>query len=114
LEFFVVAINNKNTRDAYYHACWRFLAWCDSKRIDEISGIEPLHVAVYLKTLADVYEKPTIKQHLAAIRALFNWLLIGQAVETNPALSVKGPKYDVARGLTPVLTASEMGQLIDR
>jgi integrase/recombinase XerD len=113
IEFFVVDIRNKNTRDAYFYACCRFLSWCDRQLIAEISAVEPLHVAVYLKTLHG-YEKSSIKQHLAAIRALFNWLLVGQVVQANPAISVKGPKYDVTRGLTPVLTRAELSQLIDR
>ncbi|WP_456740468.1 tyrosine-type recombinase/integrase [Bradyrhizobium sp. USDA 4469] len=112
IEFFVVDINNKNTRDAYFFACCRFLSWCDSQRVIDICCIEPLHVAVYLKTLQDFYGKPTIKQHLAAIRALFNWLLVGQVVKANPAISVKGPKYDMTRGLTPVLTGAEVSRLI--
>jgi site-specific recombinase XerD len=114
VEFFVVAINNKNTRDAYYHACCRFLAWCDSQQIADISAVGPLHVAAYLQTLADAFEKATIKQHLAAIRTLFNWLVTGQVLATNPAVSVKGPKHDVTRGLTPILTAPEVGQFLDQ
>ena len=32
-----------------------------------------------------MYRAPTIKQHLAAIRRLLDWLVIGQVVPANPA-----------------------------
>jgi site-specific recombinase XerD len=112
VEFFVVTINNKNTRDAYYRACCRFFAWCDSCRIANIASIEPLHVAAYVEALGLDFAKPTVKQHLAAIRMLFDWLVIGQVVAANPAISVRGPKYDVTRGVTPILTSLEVGRLL--
>ena len=56
---------------------------------------------------------PTVKQHLAAIRMLFDWLVIGQVVPMNPASSVRGPKHVVKRGKTPVLRAEEARQLLD-
>lgn len=113
VEFFVVAINNKNTRDAYYHACCRFFSWCESQNISDVFAVGPIHVGVYLQTLANSFERATIKQHLSAIRTLFDWLVTGQVLKTNPAQSVKGPRYDVVRGLTPILTAREVGQFID-
>src|SRR5581483_3949033 len=56
---------------------------------------------------------PTVKQHLAAVRMLFDWLVTGHIVEVNPASSVRGPKYVVKRGKTPVLTADQARTLID-
>jgi site-specific recombinase XerD len=112
VEFFVVTINNKNTRDAYYRACCRFFAWCDGCRIVNIASIEPLHVAAYVEALGFDFAKPTVKQHLAAIRMLFDWLVIGQVVAVNPAISVRGPTHDVARGVTPILTPLEVGRLL--
>jgi len=93
LEFFAATIRNKNTRMAYYHACVRFFAWCDHHKIGEIADIEPLHVAAYVEALGKDFEKPTVKQHLAAIRMLFDWLVTGQVVATNPAHAVRGPKH---------------------
>ena len=57
--------------------------------------------------------KPSVKQHLAAIRMLFDWLVTGQVVAMNPAHSVRGPKHVVRRGKTPVLTADEARALLD-
>jgi len=44
---------------------------------------------------------------------LFDWLVIGQVIATNPASSVRGPKHSVKKGKTPVLTAEEARALID-
>jgi len=59
------------------------------------------------------HEKPTVKQHLAAIRMLFDWLVIGHVVAVNPATSVRGPKHVVNRGKTTVLTVDEARALLD-
>ena len=56
---------------------------------------------------------PTVKQHLAAIRMLFDFLVIGQIVPMNPAASVRGPKHVVKRGKTPVLKADQARTLLD-
>jgi integrase/recombinase XerD len=113
LEFFAATIRNKNTRMAYYRAAERFFAWCDHHRIGEIADIEPLHVAAYIEAMGKDFEKPTVKQHLAAIRMLFDWLVTGQVVATNPAHSVRGPKHVVKTGKTTVLTGEQARELLD-
>ncbi len=57
---------------------------------------------------------PTVKQHLAAIRMLCDWLVVHQVLPTNPAVAVRGPKYVVTKGATPVLTPAETRSLLDR
>jgi site-specific recombinase XerD len=79
----------------------------------ELADIEPLHVAAYIEGLQKTMAKPTVKQHLAAIRMLFDWLVTGQVVATNPAHSVHGPKHVVKRGKTTVLTAEQARELLD-
>jgi site-specific recombinase XerD len=113
LEFFAATIRNKNTRQAYYHAVVRFFAWVDRHKIGEIADIEPLHVAAYIEALGKDFEKPTVKQHLAAIRMLFDWLVTGQIVATNPAHAVRGPKHVVKTGKTTVLTGEQARELLD-
>jgi integrase len=54
-----------------------------------------------------------VKQHLAALRILFDWLVVGHMVEVNPAHSVRGPKHVVKKGKTPVLAADEARILLD-
>ena len=114
LEFFAATIRNKNTRAAYYLAVVRFFDWCERvAHIHDLGDIEPLHVAAYVETLGKVYEKPTVKQHLAAIRMCFDWLVTGQIVAVNPAHAVRGPKHVVKRGKTPVLTAEQARLLLE-
>ena len=113
LEFFAATIRNKNTRMAYHHAVVRFFAWCDHHQLGELVAIEPLHVAAYVEALGQDYEKPTVKQHLAAIRMLFDWLVTGQVVAINPAHAVRGPKHVIKRGKTPVLTPDQARTLLD-
>jgi site-specific recombinase XerD len=113
LEFFAVTIRNKNTRTAYLHAANRFFAWCYHHQLGALDEIEPLHVAAYIEALGKDFEKPTVKQHLAAIRMLFDWLVTGQVVATNPAHAVRGPKHVVKTGKTTVLDVEQARKLID-
>jgi site-specific recombinase XerD len=112
LEFFAAQIRNKNTRMAYYRAACHFFAWVEQHQIGELADIEPIHVAAYIEVLQTTAAKPTVKLHLAAIRMLFDWLIIGQVLAVNPAHAVRGPKHVVKRGKTPVLTEEQARQLI--
>ena len=44
---------------------------------------------------------------------LFDWLVIGQVVPTNPAGSVRGPRYSYKKGKTPVLSREDARALLD-
>ena len=113
LEFFIANIRNPNTRQAYARAVRDFLAWCEDSGIDRLDDIEPMHVSLYIERETTIYEAPSVKQHLAAIRMLFDWLVVGQVVPSNPAAAVRGPRHVVIKGKTPVLSAGETRQLID-
>jgi site-specific recombinase XerD len=113
LEFFAATIRNKNTRMAYYRAVCDFFSWCDRHRIGGIADVEPMHVAAYIENLQHAMSKPTAKQHLTAIRMLFDWLVTGQVVATNPAHSVRGPKHVVKTDKTTVLDADQARKLLD-
>src|SRR4051794_41078090 len=113
IEFFTATIRNRNTRLAYARAVTQFFDWCDQHHIGGIVDIEPLHVAAYIEVLQQTMAKPSVKQHLAAVRMLFDWLVTGQVVATNPAHSVRGPKHVVRRGKTSVLTADQARELLD-
>jgi site-specific recombinase XerD len=102
VEYFAANIRNVNTRRAYLHAVREFAEWCALQGFHEIVDIEPLHVAGYIDQPAPRLAKPSVKQHLAAIRMLFDWLVIGQVMATNPAAPVRGPKYTVKKGKTPL------------
>ena len=71
-----------------------------------------MHVAAYIEQLGRTHAKPTVKQHLAAIRMLFDWLVTGHVLDTNPAHAVRGPKHSVRKGKTSVLSAEEMHDLL--
>src|SRR5580693_222774 len=111
-EFFTANIRNRNTRQAYFVAVSQFSAWCEKRRL-ALEAIQPIHVAGYIEHLMTTHAKPTVKQHLAAIRMLFDWLVTGQIVPVNPAHAVRGPKHSVKKGKTSVLTAEEMRTLLD-
>ena len=44
---------------------------------------------------------------------LFDWLVTGHVMDVNPAHSVRGPKYVVKKGKTPVLAADEAREMLD-
>ena len=54
-----------------------------------------------------------MKQHLAALRMLFDYLAAGQVLPNNPAYAVRGPKHVVKTGRTPVLSAEETRVLLN-
>lgn len=110
IEFFAVNIRNPNTRKAYYRGIGNFLNWCGARGI-KFEQIGPLVVAAYIEQ--HTASTPTVKQHLAAIRMLFDWLVVGHVIPANPALSVRGPKYILRRGKTPVLTKDETRMLLE-
>ena len=111
-EFFTANIRNRNTRRAYLVAVSQFSAWCEKRKL-ALEAIQPIHVAAYIEHLMTTHARPTVKQHLAAIRMLFDWLVTGQVVPLNPAHAVRGPKHSVKKGKTSVLTAEEMRTLLD-
>ena len=113
VEFFTATIRNRNTRAAYAQALGQFFAWCDSKRIAGLGQLNPVFIAAYIEGLQEKKSAPSVKQHLAAIRMLFDFLVVGQVLPMNPASSVRGPRHVVKRGKTPVLKSEQARQLID-
>jgi site-specific recombinase XerD len=79
----------------------------------ELRDIEPVHVAAYIEGLQARLAAPSVKLHLAAIRMLFDWLVVGHVLAVNPASAVRGPKHSVRKGKTAVLTAEETRALLD-
>ena len=112
VEFFTANIRNPNTRTAYARAVSRFFRWCDERDVT-LDQVEPVIVAAYIEELTGQKSRPTVKQHLAAIKMLFDWLTTGGIIPFSPAASVRGPKHVVKRGKTPVLRADEARTLLD-
>lgn len=113
LEFFAATIRNAHTRRAYARGVGDFLGWCAARGVVALGQIQPLHVAAWIEDLGRDVAVPTVKLRLAAIRHLFDWLVTGQIVPHNPAISVRGPTHSVRRGKTPVLDPREARALID-
>ena len=126
VEFFTAEIENPNTRRAYAGAVLEFLRWCEARGLT-LEGLQPVAIAAYLKHLGvrplgekvrgrkrmGPLSKTSIKQNLAAIRMLLDYLVVGQVIPMNPASSVRGPKYRVEKGKTPVLSPEDARLLLD-
>jgi site-specific recombinase XerD len=111
VEFFTAHIRNPNTRKAYANASEDFARWCRLVGIHDLCVVQPVHVAAYIEQLS--LSAPSVKQRLAALRSLLDWLVVGQVLPTNPAASVRGPPHSVKTGTTPVLSAQEARELVD-
>jgi site-specific recombinase XerD len=109
--YFTDTIRNRNTREAYFRNACRFMTWCDERGLT-LPTIRSFHVSAYVEELGRTHEPPSVKQHLATIRMLFDWLVVGQVVEQNPAHAVRGPKHVVKKGKTPVLSEDEARTLL--
>lgn len=113
LEFFAANIRNPHTRRAYIRAVVDFLVWCADAGVPSIAAVTPLHVATWIEMQGRDLAVPTVKQRLAALRHLFDWLVSGQVVPINPAASVRGPSHVVKSGKTPVLDPAEARAVLD-
>lgn len=111
--FFTANIRNKNTRRAYYKAACRFADWCEDRGLSSLPAVRPVHVAGYIEELQGGLSAPSVKQHLAGLRMLFDWLVVGHALEVNPAHAVRGPRYSQTKGKTAVLDREEARALIE-
>jgi len=111
IEFFTANIRNWNTRQAYARAVYRFADWCEHRKL-RLEQLNPPLVAAYVEQLMKELSAPSVKQHLAAIRMLCDYLVIGHGMAFNPASSVRGPKHVVHRGKTPVLQPEQASDLL--
>jgi integrase/recombinase XerD len=108
-EFFAASIRNHHTRTAYALAVRRFFEWIapSGLRIDEIT---PGMVGTYLSQHPG--SVPTRKLHLAALRALFDLLVVRHVMILNPANSVRGERYEVVEGKTPEISIQQARELL--
>jgi len=115
LEFFAAQIRNENTRRAYGRAVGQFLTWADRQGAGRqgfsLESVTPMVVSAYVEQHEG--SPATVKQHLSALRQLFDWLQSGGVLGFNPAEPVKGPKHIQREGSTPILTAEEATEFIE-
>lgn len=107
-EFFTANIENDNTRMAYAQAVAQFLRWAEARGLT-LRTIEPIAVVAYVRELKTRLADPSVKQHLAAVRMLFDWLVTGQVLPANPTLSAED-----ARKLLDSIDTSTLIGLRDR
>ncbi len=108
-EFFEGELPNQHTRTAYLRAVRRFLGWCEERNVT-LDQITPGLVGQYLGQHTGSI--PTKKLHLAAIRRLFDRLVIRHVIVLNPALSVRAERYEVIEGKTPEIGVDQARVLL--
>jgi site-specific recombinase XerD len=81
--------------------------------VPSIAAVQPVHVATWIEASTHELAAPSVKQRLAALRHLFDWLVNGHVVEVNPAHTVRGPRHVVTSGQTPVFDPAEARALLD-
>jgi len=113
IEFFTANISNVHTRKLYARAAVDFADWCGRHGMAHLSQIQPIHVAAHIQELQRRLSIPSVKVRLAALRTLFDWLVVGQVLPSNPSAAVRGPKHVVRKGRTPVLTAEDTRLLLE-
>jgi integrase/recombinase XerD len=111
IEFFTAEIRNANTRRAYGRAAHYFFAWMEARELT-LEQIAPVHVATWIEQLQEDYDTASVKQQLAAVRMLFDYLVRGGVLRSNPVSAVRGPRLSARRGKTPILDGKEGGQLL--
>ena len=108
-EFFTASLRNPHTRAAYDRAVRRFAAWVEPQGVP-LERVTPGMVGAYFDRMAA--SVPTKKLHLAAIRGLFDVLVVRHVVVLNPAASVRGERYQVVEGKTPEITPDQARRLL--
>lgn len=108
-EFFHAKIRNAHTRRAYRRAVLSFLKWADQhgRQLHEVS---PADVGSYLDGLR--HSVASKKQILAGLRHFFDGMVVRHAIILNPALSVRGERYQVLEGKTPEVTIRQARKLL--
>ncbi len=91
IEFFTANIRNRNTRQAYARAVSDFFRWCEGRGLRDLNRLEPVHWRPDSSSWRS-HAAPWVKQHLAAVRMLFDWLVVGQVVRVQPCIGGAGPE----------------------
>jgi len=112
LEFFTAHIRNPNTRRAYARTLSDFSDWCSAHGL-RLESLKPVHIAAYIEQMTKEYEVVSVKQSLAAIRGLFDFMVVRQAMPSNPAMSVRAPRFSRKKGKTPIPSHEEARKLLE-
>ena len=112
VNYFTAEIPNENTRRAYLQAWREFSKWAEGRGV-RLEEVRPFMLAAYREELGKRYHVRSVKQHLSALRRLFDQLVIDQVIPLNPAAAVRGPKFSSKHGVTPILTDEETRKLFN-
>jgi integrase/recombinase XerD len=103
-------VRNSNTRKAY-KAAWRsFFQFCSEYKL-ELHRVKPYHFGLWLKRHTG--SVATQRQHLAAVRLLFDHLLEKGVVDINPAARAKAPRLERESAHTPVFEENEIKTFLE-
>ena len=104
LEFFAGPTGNARTVAAAATTARQLLGWCETRGLP-VEPISSLHVTAYIRIHPG--PRPTVKQHLGAIRMACDWLLLAQVLPVSPTAADRGPKHVVTKRATPALSPTE-------
>jgi integrase/recombinase XerD len=110
LELLGARVRNPNTRSAYRVAWRSFLAFCSVRQL-ELGKVKAYHVGAWLDQHSG--SRSTQRQHLAALRLLFDSLLMRGVVEYNPAARARPPRLVRESSQTPVFEEAEIVTFLD-
>jgi site-specific recombinase XerD len=104
IQFFTANIRNRNTRRAYARAVKQFFEWTESRGLD-LESIDALAVAAYIEKIGGEMARPSVKQVLAGIRQMFDYLVTGGILQLKPATSVRGVPHQLFLPLATIIFA---------
>ena len=110
LELLGARVRNPNTRSAYRVAWRSFLAFCSARQL-ELENVKAYHVGAWLDQHPG--SRSTQRQHLAAVRLLFDSLMMRGVVEYNPAARARPPRLVRESSHTPVFEEAEIVAFLD-
>jgi site-specific recombinase XerD len=103
-------ISNANTRSAYKIAWSSFFLFCSEYNLT-LERVKPYHVGMWLKRHTGSVS--TQRQHLAAVRLLFDHLLEQGVLDLNPAARAKPPRIGRETSHTPVFEQNEIKAFLE-
>lgn len=110
LELLGARVRNPNTRSAYRVAWRSFLAFCSARQL-ELEHVKAYHIGAWLDQHPG--SRATQRQHLAAVRLLFDHLMMRGVVEYNPASRAKPPRLVREFSHTPIFEEAEIVAFLD-
>lgn len=101
-----------HTVSAYRRDLTEFINYCDYQAIDGLASVRSMDVRQYAARLNRQGKAPaSIQRNLSAVRTLYKFLIVQNAVTTNPTADVQAPKK--RRRLPSTLDVDTMTALLE-